>query len=115
MSEADEAIQDKDWAKWFNVSCRNGKVSDEQITAGIKFAALYNHARAVGMGFIHFIDEVMSAEEGCYVVCNRDYVDYFRGRVMKVDTKKFDLYLYDRDNGSGQAAIDCKGCTRCKR
>lgn len=76
-----------------------------------------NHARTQGLGRFHFVDEVMSAEEGCYLVSGYSYVDYFRGRVrvMKVDTKTFDLRLYDRDNGSGQAAINCKGCQRCKR
>jgi hypothetical protein len=73
-------------------------------------AALYDAARAQGMGFIHFDPAPMSREEAEALLERSTYFDYVKGRVMKVDLKgdSFDPWLYDRDNGedAAQAVID---------
>ena len=89
-------------------------------------AALYNHAKPQGMGFLHFDPKKMTPEEARKILGQGDdhkraldgleakggkvfrpslYFDYLKGRVMKVDLggKSLDPRLYDRDNGPGAA------------
>lgn len=78
---------------------------------GDVLAALYNHARAQGMGWLHYKSEPMTREEADKLLAETDYFDYVNGRVMKVrirDNGQLDEALYDRDNGHGaaQRAID---------
>lgn len=75
------------------------------------FQVLYNNARAQGMGWLHFDDnpmtEAQARELTDAMAARRDYrVDYYQGRVMKVDISgdSLDPRLYDRDNGDGAAA-----------
>lgn len=72
-------------------------------------AVLYNNSKPQGMGFLHFDPAVMSKEEAeQFLIDNpRQYFDYLKGRVLKVDLsgKQFDPRLYDRDNGQGAAAL----------
>ncbi len=83
------------------------------LNRGAVLAALYNASRPLGMGFLQFTPEDMTAADGERIVteiaarCNgRVYVDYLKGRVMKVNLSSdtFDPWLYDRDNGDGAAA-----------
>jgi len=69
-------------------------------------AALYNNSRPLGLGFLHFTPEPMTAEQAEEILKDGDYFDYLKGRVMKVslDGDTFDPRLYDRDNGDGAAA-----------
>ena len=74
------------------------------------FAALYNHARPQGMGFLSASNDVMTVEEAKRIMDNRgnvDYYDYVKGRVMKIyigyGLVATDPTLYDRDNGEGAA------------
>jgi hypothetical protein len=69
-------------------------------------AALYNAARAQGMGFLHYDPAQMTREEAERLLVSQTYFDYVKGRVMKVNLKgdEFDPWLYDRDNGPGAAA-----------
>ena len=76
-------------------------------------AALYNHSKPQGMGFLIYDPEPMT-EEGAQNVIDvlekegyRLYFDYIKGRVMKVDITrdKLDPRLYDRDNGLGAADL----------
>jgi hypothetical protein len=76
-------------------------------------AALYNRSKPLGMGFMHYDPEPMTAEQaskiikagGTHMPNNPLYFDYLQGRVMKVDLSgdAFDAWLYDRDNGQGAA------------
>ncbi len=68
-------------------------------------AALYNHSKPQGMGFLHFTSEVMGKEEAQELLKGFKYFDYLKGRIMKVDLRGDELNpaLYDRDNGEGAA------------
>lgn len=69
-------------------------------------AALFNGARAQGMGFMQYDNKSMTREQAAKILERTAYFDYLQGRVMKVDLRgdEFDPYLYDRDNGEGAAA-----------
>ena len=72
--------------------------------------ALYNHSKPLGLGWLQ---EMGKKREYTLEDARRDleesspyfYFDYLYGRVMKVDLSKdtFDGWLYDRDNGEGEA------------
>lgn len=82
-------------------------------------AALYNHSRPQGMGFLHSNKENMTVEQAREILSDPSraiedgrgrralYFDYLNGRVMKVDidesVDELDERLYDRDNGQGAA------------
>ena len=68
-------------------------------------AALYNHAKPQGLGFLHFRPEAMDKTEAAALLKDYTYFDYVAGRVMKVDLSGDELNpdLYDRDNGQGAA------------
>ena len=68
-------------------------------------AALYNSAKAQGVGFLHFTQEDMPIDEAADLLTSTHYFDYVKGRVMKVDleTDELSTALYDRDNGAGAA------------
>lgn len=69
-------------------------------------AALYNHAKPQGMGYLHYNPVPMTVTEAEEIFATgQRYFDYLKGRVMKVDLSGEDLSvgLYDRDNGSGSA------------
>ena len=71
-------------------------------------AKLYNNARPLGMGFLHYTPGDMSIEEADAILDQTRmlYFDYLKGRVLKVNLAP-DLLrtdLYDRDNGPGAAA-----------
>lgn len=77
-----------------------------QLDKAAVLAALYNHARPQGMGFLHFDLTPMTIEEARQIIASgQTYFDYVKGRVMKVDLSKdfLDTRLYDRDNGPGAA------------
>lgn len=73
-------------------------------------AALYNRARPLGLGVLHFDPAPMTPEQAAAVLAARGPLpvrfDYLKGRVMKVDIGRSTLKvaLYDRDNGEGAAA-----------
>ena len=69
-------------------------------------AALYNGARAQGLGFLHATNGDMTREAAQALLdSGQTYFDYLHGRVMKVDLSGDELnpWLYDRDNGEGAA------------
>lgn len=68
-------------------------------------AALYNNSKPLGLGILHYTPENMTKEEAEEILKEDTYIDYLKGRVMKVDLSKdqFDTYLYNRDNGEGAA------------
>lgn len=79
-----------------------------QLDKAAVLAALYNRARPQGMGFLHYTPEPMTHDQARELLgkMHEPYFDYLKGRVMKVDLGKDQLYvgLYDRDNGHGAAA-----------
>jgi hypothetical protein len=77
-------------------------------------AALYNAARPQGLGFLHYDPTPMTVEEARqiwdqYAGKEGLFVDYLKGRVMKVliprDENELEAELYDRDNSEGTAAL----------
>ncbi len=86
-------------------------VNIEGLNKADVLRVLYNNAKPLGFGLLHFIHEDMSKEDAEEIIehCKNDnyfYFDYLRGRVMKIDLKsdiEFDERFYDRDNGQGAA------------
>lgn len=89
-------------------------MSDAINIAGLDKAkvliALYEHARAQGMGFLQAKNEPMTEAEAKALLEADDYFDYVHGRVMKVQISGDELNprLYDRDNGFGAAEAAIK-------
>lgn len=70
------------------------------------FAALFNGARAQGLGFLQYNPKPMTPAEAQKRFGGRfESFDYVDGRVMKIDLSgdEFDPWGYDRDNGAGAA------------
>ena len=79
-------------------------VSD--IKPAALLAALYNRARAQGMGFFAAQPDMTEADaEAVLAKDPRGDFDYLHGRAMKVQIGEpvLDAQLYDRDNGRGAA------------
>jgi hypothetical protein len=67
-------------------------------------ASLYNSAKPMGMGVLHYTPEDMTIEEAQELLdTGQIYFDYVKGRCMKVNlsTNNIRLSLYDRDTGHG--------------
>lgn len=69
--------------------------------------ALYNASKPQGFGFLNYDPKPLTILEAKTVLAKTDYVDYLKGRVIKVNlpenAKEFDCRLYDRDCGTGAA------------
>lgn len=79
--------------------------------------ALYNRAKPLGMGMLHYDPTPMNIGEAQSIIMNgssidyptkkpqKTYFDYLKGRVMKVNIADdlLDVWAYDRDNGQGAA------------
>lgn len=74
-------------------------------------AALYNASRVQGMGFVLASSADMTEAEAAERLAESadKYVDYFKGRSIKIDFSggQTSLRLFDRDNGpaGGGAAV----------
>lgn len=71
-------------------------------------AALYNASKPQGMGFLHYDAKPMTPEEAQQLLDSdpRQYFDYLKGRVMKIDLSKeedVNTWGYNRDNGKNAA------------
>lgn len=69
-------------------------------------ASLYNNAKPIGLGALHFEGQGMTLEEAQELLKGGvTYIDYLKGRVMKIDLSgdHIDTFLYNRDNGLGSA------------
>lgn len=67
---------------------------------------LYDNSKPQGLGFLNYNPEDMSIKEAERLLKEQTYFDYLNGRVMKVDLSsdnEFEEWLYDRDNGVGNA------------
>jgi len=83
-------------------------VNTKDLNPAEVLAALYNDAKPLGMGMLHYNPEGMTIEQAQKELDDNQwkYFDYLHGRVMKVNLKNpdnFDERLYDRDNGYGAA------------
>jgi hypothetical protein len=67
-------------------------------------AALYNEARPLGLGMLHFDPEPMTVDEAREMIGKYLNFDYVKGRPLKVslDGDELDTRLYDRDQGQGK-------------
>jgi len=83
-----------------------GTINIAGINKALLLAALYNRARPLGLGYLHYTPEDMDpAEAEALVEREWLYHDYLHGRVMKVDLSGDTLrtWAYNRDNGDGAA------------
>lgn len=80
-------------------------ISIANLDPAAVLAALYNAARPLGMGMLHYTPEPMTTDEARELLEKTQYFDYVKGRVMKVRINGDPLNpgLYDRDNGEGAA------------
>lgn len=95
------------------------KINISGIDKAELFAALYNHAKPLGMGFLHYDPTPLTKEAAQSLMEAGDdssrmfpgmgrrslYFDYVKGRPLKIDLSgdEMDTYLYNRDQGDGAA------------
>lgn len=82
------------------------KISIAGMDKAAVLVALYNAAKPLGLGWLHYDSTPMPIESARKLLkSGQTYFDYVGGRVMKVDLSgdEFDSRLYDRDNGEGAA------------
>lgn len=82
------------------------KISIAGMDKAAVLAALYNAAKPLGLGWLHYDPTPMTIETARKLLkSGQTYFDYVGGRVMKVDLAgdEFDSRLYDLDNGEGAA------------
>lgn len=63
--------------------------------------ALYNNAKSLGMGFVHFKNNDMTLEDAKKALEKESYFDYHNGRVMKISFDSYPIiqtFGYNRDN-----------------
>ena len=87
-------------------------VQFDGLTREQVLCALYNASKPQGLGILNYDPKPLKIDEARIMLSNSDYVDYLKGRVIKVelpkDAKEFDARLYDRDCGqdAARAAIE---------
>jgi hypothetical protein len=77
-----------------------------QLSKPKVLAALFNAAKPLGMGYLHYKpDHIMDEGEAANALQDQTYFDYLEGRLVKVDMSQdvLDTAMYNRDNGE-QAA-----------
>lgn len=83
-------------------------VNGSPVNRAALLAALYNRARPLGMGILHYASEDMTVEQAEELLRSGPFnFDYLQGRVMKVHERDGELHgerLFDRDNGAGAFA-----------
>jgi hypothetical protein len=74
---------------------------DGLLTEAEAFVALFNASKPQGMGFLQPWQRELTLDEAESVLEDYDYIDYYRGRVIKCAFDKLGVHLrlYDRDNG----------------
>ncbi len=88
----------------------SGAVNIEGLDTAELLAALYNEAKPLGMGALHYNPTPMTVAEARDMLIAMDprnlCFDYVHGRPLKVNLEKSMMatYLYDRDQGEGKAA-----------
>ena len=87
---------------------KSTRIDTKGIPKAAVLAALYNSAKKDGLGTVasKMSITVDQAEKVLKSVAPRHYVDFYSGRLIKVDLSNgdfFDSYLYDREYGAGHA------------
>ena len=90
------------------IKMRTTKIDTKGIPKTTVLAALYNGAVKDGVNNISSQQHMTpdQAEKVLKSVAPRHYVDFYSGRLIKVDLSNgdfFDSYLYDREYGAGHA------------
>lgn len=87
-------------------------VQFDVLTREQVLCALYNASKPQGLGILHYDPKTLTIDEAKEVLSKSEYVDYLKGRIIKVnlpkDAKEFDCRLYDRDCGPGAAKAAIK-------
>jgi hypothetical protein len=79
--------------------------------------ALYAKSKVLDMGRLAFVSGDLDYSEAKEILeCQRGYVDYLKGRVMKVDLSRDTLStrMFNRDNGDGAAEAVIKNLREAK-
>lgn len=94
------------------------KINIAGIDKAELFAALYNHAKPLGMGMLHYDPTPLTKESAQELMGQGDdtkrmfgmsrgglYFDYVKGRPLKINLEgdEMDTWLYNRDQGDGAA------------
>lgn len=95
------------------------KINIAGIDKAELFAALYNHAKPLGMGMLHYDPTPLTKESAEKLMGLGDdsarmfpgmgrrsmYFDYVKGRPLKIDLSgdELETALYNRDQGDGAA------------
>jgi len=77
-------------------------ISIEGLSKAAVLAALYNRARPLGLGFLHYKPQDMTEAEAQEILASgQTSFDYLQGRVMKVNLVGNEFWpgAYDCDNG----------------
>lgn len=95
------------YAREYNIlQALREKINTSGLTKEEVLAGLYNFSKAQGMGLLDYRKGPMLAVEAKKVLEEQSYVDYLKGRVIKVDfstENEIESSMYDRDNGEGAA------------
>lgn len=82
-------------------------ISINGLNKATVLAALYNASKPQGRGFMKYDPKPMTPEEAQQLLDTnpRQYFDYVKGRIMKIDLSKdeVDTWGYNRDNGEDAA------------
>lgn len=78
-------------------------IKDRGLSPAEALVALYGASHPQGMGHFHFVPGGLSIQGAEKRLAMHPYVDYLKGRIIKVSFSEDELYLglYDRDNGPG--------------
>lgn len=81
------------------------QISIAGLNKAAVLAALYNAAKANGMGFLQYDPKPMTPDEADKLLMRTTNFDYLKGRVMKINLSKdlLETGCYDRDNGTDAA------------
>lgn len=86
----------------------SNKMTIGDLDKAAVLAALYNRARAQGLGFLHYDPTPMTIERAREILASgQTNFDYLAGRVMKVNLagNEVDTWGYNRDNGDNAAEM----------
>ena len=94
-----------DWVTFNNSNVeqpREDKMDISKFDKAEVLAALYNNAKAQGLGVFQYEPDAMTIEEAeAILATGQTYFDYVKGRVLKINLSNSDMrtVLYNRDNG----------------
>lgn len=86
------------------------KIDVSDLKPWERLVALYGRAKVQGLGLLNYDPKPMTKEEAEKILSHDTYVDYVKGRLMKIDVGSdiIDTRNYNRDNGDGEAQLAIK-------